>query len=84
MEMNAFVMLEDEEGLGVLKCRLDEIKDLGGIIVGLKSVKFRVEVHEAQMQNEFDQGAYLLVMVQEKGSQETFKEVYRRLKAEWV
>ena len=81
MEMNAFVMLEDEEGLGVLKC---EIKDLSGIIVGLKSVKFRVEIHEARMQNEFDQGTYLLVMVQEKGSQETFKEVYRRLKAEWV
>ncbi|ORY33799.1 hypothetical protein BCR39DRAFT_519287 [Naematelia encephala] len=38
----ASVIVEDADGWGLLKCRVDEIRDVTGIII-LKSVKFRIE-----------------------------------------
>ncbi|WVR05278.1 hypothetical protein IAU60_002290 [Kwoniella sp. DSM 27419] len=38
----ASVILEDADGWGVLKCRVDEIRDITGIIIS-KPVRFRVE-----------------------------------------
>ncbi|WWC69471.1 uncharacterized protein I206_103412 [Kwoniella pini CBS 10737] len=38
----ASVILEDADGWGILKCRIDEIRDVTGIIIP-KSVKFRIE-----------------------------------------
>ncbi|WVW83108.1 hypothetical protein I302_105126 [Kwoniella bestiolae CBS 10118] len=38
----ASVILEDADGWGVLKCRIDEIRDVSGIIIP-KSVRFRIE-----------------------------------------
>ncbi|KAK0457711.1 Pkinase-domain-containing protein [Desarmillaria tabescens] len=78
MAMDVRVVLVDSEHLGVLKCRLDEIKDPSGVIGGLKPVKFRVEVDSEV------QATLALVMVQERGSAESFKEIFRRLRRDWV
>ncbi|KAK0488749.1 kinase-like domain-containing protein [Armillaria novae-zelandiae] len=78
MAMDVRVVLVDSEPLGVLKCRLDEMKDPSGVMGVLKPVKFRVEVDSEV------QATLILVMVQEKGSTETFKEIYRRLRRDWV
>ncbi|KAG7444326.1 Pkinase-domain-containing protein [Guyanagaster necrorhizus] len=78
MAMDVRVVLVDSEHLSVLKCRVDEMKDPSGVKGMLKPVKFRVEV-DAEV------GAALtLIMVQEKGSTESFKEIYRRLRRDWV
>ncbi|KAF8216401.1 kinase-like domain-containing protein [Mycena galopus ATCC 62051] len=77
MGMNVRVVLEDSEGLGVLKCRLDEGRDLDGLMSVVKAAKFRVEVQRS------DEGVSLL-LVHEKGSVDSFKEVYKRLCRDWV
>lgn len=74
-------MLQDAEGLGVLKCRLDEFKDPRGIVGVLKAVKFKVELHRFNCEYG---DAISLLLVHEKGSMESFKEVYKRLTREWV
>ncbi|KAJ7504479.1 kinase-like domain-containing protein [Mycena galericulata] len=80
MRMEVRVVLEDSEGLGVLKCRLDEARDPTGLMSPVKAEKFRVEV-----QRLFDEGQVVsLHLVHEKGSVDTFKEVYKRLRREWV
>lgn len=81
MTMDVSVMLQDAEGLGVLKCRLDEFKDPRGIVSVLKAVKFKVELHRFNCEYG---DAISLLLVHEKGSMESFKEVYKRLTREWV
>ncbi|TFK46841.1 Pkinase-domain-containing protein [Heliocybe sulcata] len=46
-EAGVFVMMEDSEGTGVLKCRMDDIVDQMGIVLQ-KSVRFRVEFSPIQ------------------------------------
>lgn len=41
-QAGVFVMMEDSEGVGILKCRMDDITDSMGIVLQ-KSVRFRVE-----------------------------------------
>ncbi|KAJ6591667.1 kinase-like domain-containing protein [Mycena vulgaris] len=81
MEMDVRVVLEDSEGLGVLKCRLDEVRDPNGLMSVVKAAKFKVEV-----QRTFEDAAHQVVsllLVHEKGSVDSFKEVYKRLLREW-
>ncbi|KAJ7623293.1 hypothetical protein FB45DRAFT_1061231 [Roridomyces roridus] len=82
MGMDVRVVLEDSEGMGVLKCRLDEARDTVGLMSTMKAVKFRVELQRVQVAD--DQVVLLLSLVHEKGSMDTFKEVYKRLRREWV
>ncbi|ESK94919.1 camk camkl gin4 protein kinase [Moniliophthora roreri MCA 2997] len=77
MAMDVRVMLEDSVGLGVLKCRLEETKAKDVGVGHVKSTKFRVEVREERV-------GYCLALIHERGSLETFREVYGRLRAEWV
>ncbi|KAJ7760472.1 Pkinase-domain-containing protein [Mycena metata] len=79
MGMDVRVVLEDSEGSGVLKCRLDETRDPNGLLSVVKAVKFRVEVHF----EDADGQAVSLLLVHEKGSVESFKEVYKRLRRDW-
>lgn len=90
MGMNVKVVLEGAEGLGVLKCRLDEVKDPSGVMGVLKAAKFRVEVHHYPSDDMKGKGRaseegyeVSLLLVYEKGATESFKEVYRRLKRDW-
>ncbi|KAG6891207.1 hypothetical protein C0995_008459 [Termitomyces sp. Mi166 len=85
MAMNIHVVLEDSEGSGVLKCRLEEVKEPSGVMNVLKAVKFRVDLHGPQVH--IESGEEVLVMsvavVHEKGSGETFKEICKRLENQW-
>ncbi|KAJ4473871.1 kinase-like domain-containing protein [Lentinula aciculospora] len=77
MAMEVRVILEDAEGLGVLKCKLDEVRDPSGIMPVLKAVKFKVDVRQT--------GEKLsLILVHEKGSTDSFREVCTRLRRDWV
>lgn len=80
MGMDVRVVLESSEGLGVLRCRLDQKKDTSGTLGVLKAVKFRVEVQRLAMH---DKHTIFLVLIHEKGSSETFTEVCRRVEREW-
>ncbi|KAE9399987.1 kinase-like protein [Gymnopus androsaceus JB14] len=56
MAMEVRVILEDAEGLGVLRCRLDEVRDPNGILSALKAVKFKVVVRQTE------EGVFLMVV----------------------
>ncbi|KAJ7155501.1 kinase-like domain-containing protein [Mycena crocata] len=81
MGMEVRVVLEDSEGLGVLKCRLDEVRDPSGLMTVLKAAKFRVEVQ--RFLNDANSQSVSVLLVHEKGSVDSFKEVYKRLHREW-
>ncbi|KAJ6581403.1 kinase-like domain-containing protein [Mycena capillaripes] len=81
MGMDVRVALEDSEGLGVLKCRLDESRDPTGLMSVVKAAKFRVEVQRS-LEDASGQAVSLL-LVHEKGSVDSFKEVYKRLRRDW-
>lgn len=69
--------------MGTLKCRLGEIKDLSGKIAVMKATRFKVELHNpsiSQQQAGFEASLHL---IHEKGSAETFRAVFGRLRDSW-
>jgi serine/threonine-protein kinase HSL1 (negative regulator of Swe1 kinase) len=77
------VSLSHSEGLGILKCKLDEVKDPARVITSVKAVRFRVEVHRpstSQTDAGFEVALHLL---QEKGASSSFQAVYARLRKNW-
>ena len=80
MNMNVRVMLDEPEKLGILRCRLEEVKDPSGLLSMLKAVKFRVEFQQLR---DDSMPMVSLAVIHEKGSIETFKEVYKRLERDW-
>ncbi|KAG6866562.1 hypothetical protein C0991_002047 [Blastosporella zonata] len=85
MAMNIRVVLEDPEGPGVLRCRLEEVKEPSGVMNIFKAVKFKVDFHGPQVYSDGSEGVIMmsLTVAHEKGSAETFKEICRRLEHEW-
>ncbi|KDR80523.1 hypothetical protein GALMADRAFT_90882 [Galerina marginata CBS 339.88] len=83
MEMDMVVSLEDSDKLGLLKCRSRDNKDGSNALLGLKSVKFRVEMRWPTPQ--LCQEGYLvsLLLVQEKGPLGVFKTIYHQLASTW-
>ncbi|KAL1747950.1 Pkinase-domain-containing protein [Schizophyllum fasciatum] len=82
MRMGSHVALEDVTGPGLLRCRFDETRDPSGVMGALKAVRFRVEV---RLLGEEDQDFRVaLLVVHEKGSAESFKAMWRRLRQEWT
>ena len=77
MEMGAQVILQDPEGLGVLKCRFDE-KSYGVT----RTTKLRVAMHYPGG----DAMGYQvsLLITREKGSPEVFKDIVERLREGWT
>lgn len=71
------------QGLGVLKCKMDEFADPGGVMSVMKAVRFRVEVQRADSAQAAAGIVTVLQLVQEKGALSTFKLIYGRLKKEW-
>ena len=84
MEMDLLVSLEDSEKLGLLKCRTRDLKDANSVLPGLKAVKFRVEMQWPTPQLCHDGYLVSLLLVQEKGSLEAFKGIYRELERRWT
>ncbi|KAJ3881272.1 Pkinase-domain-containing protein [Lentinula edodes] len=77
MAMDVRVILEDAEGLGILKCKLSEVRDSNGIMSVLKAVKFKIDVRQTEEE-------LFLILVHEKGSTDSFREVCKRLRRQWV
>lgn len=78
-EMDVRVFLEDLDGLPILRCKLEDAKDPSGYL-NVKGVKFRAEVRQSQAPEGFP---IEIVVIHERGSTDTFKEIFRRLKREW-
>ncbi|GLB41799.1 putative pkinase-domain-containing protein [Lyophyllum shimeji] len=86
MAMDIRVVLEDPENLGLLKCRLEEVREPTGLINTMKAVKFRVELQKPRLLEQEDEAALMmsLTVFYEKGSTQTFREVCRRLQEGWT
>ncbi len=81
--MGVSVMLLQAEGMGVLKCRLEEMRDPVGIMATVKAVKFRVELKIPQTVQAIAGYTVALNIVMEKGAMSSFKLVNSRLRREW-
>lgn len=77
------VTLTHREGLGILKCKLAEVKDPAGMVTSVKAVRFRVDVHRPSVSQSDAGYEVALHLVQEKGSSSSFHAVYARLKKNW-
>jgi serine/threonine-protein kinase HSL1 (negative regulator of Swe1 kinase) len=73
-------MLEDSDGLSILRCHLEDIRDPSGVMGVFRAAKFRVEILGHRDDN-IDMVS--LTLIHEKGSVDTFKEIYRRLERDW-
>ena len=82
-EMGVMVTLVQAEGMGILKCRLEETRDPAGVMATVKPVKFRVEMRIPTTVQAVAGYTVALNMVMERGAHSSFKLVYGRLRREW-
>lgn len=80
MEMNILVSLEDPDGLGILKCRTNDIRDALG---ANKAIRFRVEMQPPLVRLQQEGCLVSLLLVHEKGSTDMFKKVVSCLRKSW-
>ncbi|KAI5121895.1 hypothetical protein M0805_001099 [Coniferiporia weirii] len=74
----------EETGNVRLRCQLDEVRDPSGLIVVTRAAKFRVNVRELDIRRAAEAGhTTALEMVFEKGSLQSFRLIYQRLRKEW-
>lgn len=71
------------EGMGTLKCKLEETKDPAGAMATVKPVKFRIEMKLPTTVQAIAGYTVALNVVMEKGAHSSFKLVYARLRREW-
>ena len=84
---------ENMDGAGILKCRIEEIREANGTVSSARASKFRVEFTVQTAASPMSpslspndnrgQFATCLTLVMEKGAQSTFKAAYARMRAEW-
>ncbi|KZP01684.1 Pkinase-domain-containing protein [Calocera viscosa TUFC12733] len=77
------VLLQNADGPGVLKCRLDEIRDPAGVMAVTKAVRFRVEFHLTTSVQNAAGYTTVMTLIQEKGALSTLKVIYARFRQEW-
>jgi serine/threonine protein kinase len=77
------VTLAHADGLGVLKCKLDEVRDPAGAMALVKAVRFRVEVRKPSTLQSNAGYEVALHLVQDKGASSSFQAVYARLRKNW-
>lgn len=79
------VVLQNSEGPtgGILKCKLDEVRDPAGVMAVVKAVRFRVEFHNTSSSHAIAGYVTSLTLVQEKGALSSFKLIFNRLRREW-
>lgn len=85
-KMGVRVTIPHSVDLGLLKCRLDELRDPAGAMGVVKPVRFRVEIRKASDTQGLAVGeghGLALAFVQEKGAASSFKAVFTRLKRDW-
>ncbi|KZT27880.1 Pkinase-domain-containing protein, partial [Neolentinus lepideus HHB14362 ss-1] len=71
------------DGLDVLKCKLEEVRDPAGAMDVAKAVQFRVEVQRPSHAQSVAGFTILLNLIQEKGALSSFRLMYNRLRREW-
>lgn len=91
---------EESSASITLKCKMDEMEDSTGILGMMKPTKFRVEMRNipapifvskpltegesgSDYEEDYEDGV-AVVIIHEKGSGESFREIVRRLKKEWT
>jgi len=84
MEMDLLVSMEESDKLALLKCRTHDAKDSNNALLGLKSVKFRIEMRWPTPQLCHDGYLVSLLLVQEKGPLTVFKTIYQQLADTWT
>ena len=86
-KMGVRVSIPHSADLGLLKCRLDELRDPAGAMGVIKPVRFRVEIRKPSDSRDLpigiDSQCLVLTFVQEKGAASSFKAVFARLKRDW-
>ncbi|GJE90970.1 Pkinase-domain-containing protein [Phanerochaete sordida] len=82
-EMGVTATLVQAEGMGILKCRLEETRDPAGVMATVKPVKFRVEMRIPTTVQAVSGYTVALNVVMEKGAHSSFKLVYGRLRRDW-
>ena len=86
-KMGVRVSIPHSSDLGLLKCRLDEIRDPAGVMGVVKSVRFRVEIRRASdtqgPTGGGDAHGLTLAFIQEKGAASSFKAIFARLGRDW-
>ena len=86
-KMGVRVSIPHSADLGLLKCRLDELRDPAGAMGVVKPVRFRVEIRKTSDSQGLPvgvEGYYLvLAFVLEKGAASSFKAIFARLKRDW-
>ncbi|TFK29739.1 Pkinase-domain-containing protein [Coprinopsis marcescibilis] len=84
MELDLLVAIEDNERMGVLKCRSMDIPDPFRVQNMPKTVKFRVEGERAPFQLSQDGFTMALMFFHEKGSFDAFQEIYHSVRTQWT
>lgn len=86
-KMGVQVSVPHSADLGLLKCRLDELRDPAGAMGVVKPVRFRVEIRKTSDTQGLPVGvdghSLVLSFVQEKGAASSFKAIFARLKRDW-
>lgn len=93
-ELGVYVIVENTEGAGTLKCRVEEIRDPSGNHATVKALKFRVEfttqtfgtpLSQSPALNSFNSKQFnsFVTLVMEKGAHSTFKIVQAHLRNLW-
>ena len=86
-KMGVRVSVPHSADLGLLKCRLEEIRDPAGAMGVVKPVRFRVEIRKAGDTQgpsvSGDSHGLVLAFIQEKGAASSFKAIFTRLKRDW-
>ncbi|KAG9037548.1 hypothetical protein FRB95_005130 [Tulasnella sp. JGI-2019a] len=81
--VSVVVQNSESVGGGVLKCKLDEVRDPAGVMAIVKAVRFRVECHQTSSSHTAAGYVTSLTLVQEKGALSSFKLLFNRLRREW-
>lgn len=83
MEMDLLVSIEENERMGILKCRTMETRDPFTVHNIPKAVKFKVDIQRAPYRLTQEGYTIALLFFQEKGSFDTFQDIFNSLKASW-
>jgi serine/threonine protein kinase len=84
MEMDLLVALEENERMGILRCRTMEARDPFNVHNIAKPVKFRVDVQRAPYRLTLEEGFTIaLVFLLEKGSFDRFQELFDEIREMW-
>ncbi|KAF5338390.1 hypothetical protein D9611_012511 [Ephemerocybe angulata] len=83
MEMDLLVSIEENERMGILKCRTIEARDPFTVHNIPKAVKFKVDIQRAPYRLTQEGYTVALLFFQEKGSFDTFQDIFNTLKSSW-